>query len=149
MFKFSLHVKCQLEISDYIQYDQINWDFHGTLKLFHRNKEHKGEVFHSRKEMAILYKEFVQRMQSICRKPSGYPAAEKRGNKSEEVVEGHKGSATEKDFYKRRKPYTKRKNLIHRTMWERSTMKPAETVSKTRTSGPEVILMCILNQTAS
>lgn len=28
-------------------------------------------------------------MQSICRKPSGYPAAQKRGNRSEEVVEGH------------------------------------------------------------
>lgn len=100
--------------------------------------------------MVIWYKEFVQRMQSICRKPSGYPAAEKRGNKSEEVVEGHKGKATEKDFYKRRKPYTKRKILIHKTMWERrSTMKLAETVSKTTTSGPEVILMCILNQTTS
>lgn len=67
--------------------------------------------------MASWYKEFVQRMQSICRKPSGYPAAEKRGNMSEEVVEGHR--APERDFYKRRKSYTKKKNVIHKSMWER------------------------------
>lgn len=40
--------------------------------------------------------EFVQRMQSICRKPSEYPAAQKRGNRSEEVVKGHRGKAAEK-----------------------------------------------------
>jgi len=98
--------------------------------------------------MAFWYKEFVQRMQSICRKPSGYPAAEKRGNMSEEVVEGHKGKAPERDFYKRRKPYTKKKNIIHKSMWERrSTEKLLITVSKT--SGPEVILTPTPNQTAS
>lgn len=45
--------------------------------------------------------EFVQRMQSICRKPSGYPAAQKRGNRSEEVVEGHRGKAAEKQTFTR------------------------------------------------
>lgn len=43
----------------------------------------------------------VQRMQSICRKPSGYPAAQKRGNRSEEVVEGHRGKAAEKQTFAR------------------------------------------------
>lgn len=38
-------------------------------------------------------------MQSICRKPSGYPAAQKRGNRSEEVVEGHRGKAAEKETF--------------------------------------------------
>lgn len=45
--------------------------------------------------------EFVQRMQSICRKPSGYPAAHKRGNRSEEVVEGHRGKGAEKQTFTR------------------------------------------------
>jgi len=90
----------------------------------------------------------VQRTQSICRKPSGYPAAQKRGNRSEEVVEGHRGKAAEKETFTRGKPYTKRKNFIHETMWERrNTEKLAETFSKT--SGPAVILTCIANQTAS
>lgn len=40
-------------------------------------------------------------MQSICRKPSGYPAAHKRGNRSEEVVEGHRGKAAEKQTFTR------------------------------------------------
>lgn len=35
----------------------------------------------------------MQRMQSVGRKPSGHPAAQKRGNRSEEVVEGHRGKA--------------------------------------------------------
>lgn len=40
-------------------------------------------------------------MQSICRKPSGYPAAQKRANRSEEVVEGHRGKVAEKETFTR------------------------------------------------
>lgn len=47
-------------------------------------------------------------MQSICRKPSGYPAAQKRGNRSEEVVEGHRGKAAEKQIFTRKRNHTQR-----------------------------------------
>lgn len=46
MLKFSLYAKCQLEISDYIQYDQINWNLHGTVKnCFTETKSIKEKCF--------------------------------------------------------------------------------------------------------
>lgn len=47
-------------------------------------------------------------MQSICRKPSGYPAAQKRGNRSEEAVEEHRGKAAEKETFTRERNHIQR-----------------------------------------
>lgn len=98
--------------------------------------------------MVFYYLEFVQRMQSIYRKPSGYPAAQKRGNRSEEVVEGHRRKAAEKQTHTREGDCIQRERVSSTKMRERrSTEKTVETFSKT--SGPELILTHIPNLVAS
>lgn len=50
-------------------------------------------------------------MQSLRRKPYGYPAAQKRGNRSEEAVEGHRGKAAEKQTFTREGNHIQRERI--------------------------------------